>query len=795
MAFWGTEVKPGRPFTHSPLSRRLHLSQATLGMGSSTHKTIVQCNVGNKRAVYVCCLFPEKAECCQLNLEFDESDEVVFSVIGPRTVHLTGYYLPTSSLNHHNDDSESYGEDIAETETERSENSEENEYGGSFINDDDPEVFSSSPESSAGSGSNEEILDLNKSKDGKGKRIRLRKKYKHGDSENGDSTWQKNLTSVAAIEVLDSEMEDTLPISSLSRRKHASDGGKAAVEEKARKETVSLNENETQENVTTLDVTNAPLRVRPERNEEKQKVMLGVDNDLMPKKKREELPKEESYSEVDHGMIQKLVLEQNELPSKVDCKHNDFLLAFTQVGLEDGAKQKRKRKECAKEKTLKVNVSNEDEGQKSGSNLDSVAHLEEKETQKEVNDKNEEKEKHLLGVDNDLLAKKKGEELPKEESYPEADHGMIGNLVLEQNELPSEEDCKHNDFLLAATQVGLEDGAKQKRKRKEYVKEKTLKDDVSNKDEGQKNVSNLDSVAHLEDEETQKDVNHKKEEKEKHMLGVDNDLIPEEKKEELPKEESYPEADHGMTGNLVLEQNELPSKEECKGNDLLLATSQVGLENGTKLKRKRKELVKEKTLKDNVSKDDEGHKHGSNLDSIAHLEDNKETQKQVNEKKRKKKKRCTNKEDGDALKMELPVLSAHEQRSDVEMEGITVNENATKLPSGIIIEELEMGKPDGKIASLGKKACICSDCFVHVHYIGKLKESGQVFDSSAVQALSKFRLGGEKVADLWNVGLDGMRVGGKRRLTVPPSVRNEGAGENIPPDSWLVFEVELVKVR
>lgn len=80
-------------------------SQATLGMGDGIKKSIVQCNVGNKMPVFLCSLFPDKAECCQLNLEFEESDEVVFSVIGPRTVHLTGYYLSSSSLNHHNDES------------------------------------------------------------------------------------------------------------------------------------------------------------------------------------------------------------------------------------------------------------------------------------------------------------------------------------------------------------------------------------------------------------------------------------------------------------------------------------------------------------------------------------------------------------------------------------------------------------------------------------------------------------------------------------------------------------------
>ena len=57
---------------------------------------------------------------------------------------------------------ESYGVDIAETETERSQNSEESEYGGSFINDDDdPQVFPSSPESSTGPGCTNHLTTLN----------------------------------------------------------------------------------------------------------------------------------------------------------------------------------------------------------------------------------------------------------------------------------------------------------------------------------------------------------------------------------------------------------------------------------------------------------------------------------------------------------------------------------------------------------------------------------------------------------------------------------------------------------
>lgn len=71
----------------------LWLDQATLGTGNATKKSMVQCNVGDRRPVCICSLFPEKFESLQLHLEFEETVEVVFSVVGPQSVHLTGYYL------------------------------------------------------------------------------------------------------------------------------------------------------------------------------------------------------------------------------------------------------------------------------------------------------------------------------------------------------------------------------------------------------------------------------------------------------------------------------------------------------------------------------------------------------------------------------------------------------------------------------------------------------------------------------------------------------------------------------
>ena len=49
--------------------------------------------MGNKSPVFLCALLPDKTESCHLDLEFEEADDVVFSVIGPRGVYLTGYYV------------------------------------------------------------------------------------------------------------------------------------------------------------------------------------------------------------------------------------------------------------------------------------------------------------------------------------------------------------------------------------------------------------------------------------------------------------------------------------------------------------------------------------------------------------------------------------------------------------------------------------------------------------------------------------------------------------------------------
>ncbi|MES9989345.1 MAG: FKBP-type peptidyl-prolyl cis-trans isomerase [Candidatus Thiodiazotropha endolucinida] len=107
--------------------------------------------------------------------------------------------------------------------------------------------------------------------------------------------------------------------------------------------------------------------------------------------------------------------------------------------------------------------------------------------------------------------------------------------------------------------------------------------------------------------------------------------------------------------------------------------------------------------------------------------------------------------------------------------------------SGLKFEDLNKGT--GDIAITGNR--------VSVHYTGWLLD-GDKFDSSLDRNQPfDFTLGKGMVIAGWDEGVAGMKVGGKRRLTIPPQLGYgaQGAGGVIPPNATLVFDVELLSVE
>ncbi len=106
--------------------------------------------------------------------------------------------------------------------------------------------------------------------------------------------------------------------------------------------------------------------------------------------------------------------------------------------------------------------------------------------------------------------------------------------------------------------------------------------------------------------------------------------------------------------------------------------------------------------------------------------------------------------------------------------------------SGLTIEDTVVG--EGAAAASGRD--------VTVHYAGWLADGTQFDSSKEKQDPFEFTLGKSEVMAGWEEGLNGMRVGGTRKLVVPPQLAygEEGAGDTIPPNATLTFEVELLSV-
>ena len=111
-----------------------------------------------------------------------------------------------------------------------------------------------------------------------------------------------------------------------------------------------------------------------------------------------------------------------------------------------------------------------------------------------------------------------------------------------------------------------------------------------------------------------------------------------------------------------------------------------------------------------------------------------------------------------------------------------------EAPSELVIEDLSIG--DGPEATPGST--------VSAHYVGVAHSTGEEFDASWNRgAPLDFRLGVGQVIQGWDSGILGMRVGGRRKLVIPPHLAygDRGAGGAIKPGETLIFVVDLMGVR
>jgi FKBP-type peptidyl-prolyl cis-trans isomerase len=181
-------------------------------------------------------------------------------------------------------------------------------------------------------------------------------------------------------------------------------------------------------------------------------------------------------------------------------------------------------------------------------------------------------------------------------------------------------------------------------------------------------------------------------------------------------------------------------------------TTEASQESNNKLtKKQRKQLAEEKTKQLE--------------ETLAAARDTKSESKS-----KKKKKKKSNKPDDEEEPISKPTSLTRERR----------------LPGGIVVSDILIGT--GTTVSSGRK--------ISLHYTGKLM-NGKVFDKnhSRTQPL-QFRQGTGEVIRGLERGLEGMRVGGERLITVPAALGygEKGAGVDIPPDSDLLFEVKVLKV-
>ena len=136
----------------------------------------------------------------------------------------------------------------------------------------------------------------------------------------------------------------------------------------------------------------------------------------------------------------------------------------------------------------------------------------------------------------------------------------------------------------------------------------------------------------------------------------------------------------------------------------------------------------------------------------------------------------------------MAVACVTAQDKDKHVHPSTVDGAGVSLANGLTYWDLKVGT--GKTATLGTT--------VKVNYAGWLLEQGTKFDSSYDRNQPfEFTLGAGQVIKGWDLGVAGMKVGGKRQLRIPPDLAYGWRGQPpvIPQNAYLIFDVELLDVK
>jgi FKBP-type peptidyl-prolyl cis-trans isomerase FkpA len=137
----------------------------------------------------------------------------------------------------------------------------------------------------------------------------------------------------------------------------------------------------------------------------------------------------------------------------------------------------------------------------------------------------------------------------------------------------------------------------------------------------------------------------------------------------------------------------------------------------------------------------------------------------------------------------LAIVLNRPQAKSNSQAAATSNQQTNTQGGSMQLEKTDEVVGTGAEATVGKT--------VSVNYVGTLT-NGTKFDSSYDRNQPfEFKLGSGQVIQGWDEGVAGMKVGGKRKLVIPPDLGYgaQGAGSTIPPNSTLVFEIELLDVK